>query len=106
VGAAGSAPASTPTNPKLKLARRIGLISAAWDIPGRIDLHISLVSECRSTPATSVAKWLHIDATVRITDRNGRRVVTITPKAMKNATKVSEKTLRWKWTTEDPSKNN
>jgi hypothetical protein len=52
------------------------------------------------------AKWLHIDATVRITDRNGRRVVTITPKVMKNATKVSETTLRWKWTTEDPSKNN
>jgi predicted methyltransferase len=52
------------------------------------------------------AKWLQIDATVRITDRNGRRVETITPKAMKNATKVSETNLRWKWTTEDPSKNN
>src|SRR5260370_25076566 len=50
-------------------------------------------------------KWLQIDAAVRITDRNSRPVETITPTAMKNATKVSETNLTWKWTTEDPSKN-
>jgi hypothetical protein len=51
------------------------------------------------------AKWLKIHATVRITDRNGRVIEAITPKAMKNATKVSETNLTWKWMTEDPSKD-
>jgi hypothetical protein len=50
-------------------------------------------------------KWLQIQATVRITDRNGRAIETITPNAMKNATKVIETNLTWKWTTEDPSKS-
>jgi hypothetical protein len=47
-------------------------------------------------------KWLQIRATVRITDRSGRAFETITPEAMKNATKVSETNLTWKWTTEEP----
>ena len=37
-------------------------------------------------------KWLHIRATVRITDRHGEAFETITAKAMKN--------LNWEWTTE------
>jgi hypothetical protein len=45
-------------------------------------------------------KWLQIYATVRITDRHGQAFETITAKAMKNATKVSETNLNWKWTTE------
>ena len=46
------------------------------------------------------AKWLQIHATVRISDRHGRAFATITAKAMKNATKVSETNLKWEWTTE------
>ena len=34
----------------------------------------------------------------------GQAFETITAKAMKNATNVSETNLTWKWTTEDPSK--
>ena len=48
------------------------------------------------------AKWLQIRATVRITDRGGRAFETITPAAMKNASKVSETAPTWKWTTEEP----
>ena len=48
------------------------------------------------------AKWLQIRATVRITDSGGRAFETITPEAMKNATKVNETSLTWKWTTEEP----
>lgn len=48
------------------------------------------------------AKWLQIRATVRITDRSGRAFETATPAAMKNASKVSETDLTWKWTTEEP----
>jgi hypothetical protein len=51
------------------------------------------------------AKWLQIHATVKIMDRNGRVFDTITPKAMKNASKVSETNLTWKWTTEDPTES-
>jgi hypothetical protein len=50
------------------------------------------------------ARWLQIHATVRLTDRNGRIFETITPEAMKNAAKISETNLKWKWETEDPSK--
>jgi hypothetical protein len=49
------------------------------------------------------AKWLQIYATVRITDRHGQTFETITAKAMKNATKVSEVSetnLNWKWAAE------
>jgi hypothetical protein len=46
------------------------------------------------------AKWLQIHATVRITDRHGQAFETITAKAMKNATNVSETNLNWEWTTE------
>jgi hypothetical protein len=48
--------------------------------------------------------WLQIQAIVQITDRKGRTFETITPEAMKNATKVSETNLKWKWSTQDPSK--
>lgn len=51
-------------------------------------------------------KWLRIDATVRITGRNGRVFETVTPAAMRNATKVSETNPTWKWSTTDPNKDN
>jgi hypothetical protein len=50
-------------------------------------------------------KWLQIQAAVRVTDRNGRAIEAITASAMKNASKVIETNLTWKWTTEDPSKS-
>jgi hypothetical protein len=46
------------------------------------------------------AKWLQIHATVRITDRHGQAFETITARAMKNATNVSESNLNWEWATE------
>jgi hypothetical protein len=46
------------------------------------------------------AKCLQINATVRITDRDGQAFETITAKAMKNAPNVSETNLNWEWTTE------
>lgn len=49
-------------------------------------------------------KWLIINATVRVTGRSRQVYDTITPAAMKNAVKVSETNLTWKWTTEDPNK--
>ena len=48
-------------------------------------------------------KWLRIRATVRVTDRGGRAYETITPAAMKNASKVTETSLTWEWTTEEPA---
>jgi hypothetical protein len=45
-------------------------------------------------------KWLQIQAIVQVTDREGRTFETITPETMKNATKVSETNLKWKWTTQ------
>ena len=45
-------------------------------------------------------KWLQIHSTVRVTDRRGRAFETITAKAMKNATNVSETNLNWEWATE------
>jgi hypothetical protein len=49
-------------------------------------------------------KWLLINTTVRVTDGKGRVLETVTPSAMKNATKVSETNPTWKWTTTDPNK--
>ena len=46
------------------------------------------------------AKWLQIHAAVRITDRHGKALETITAKAMKSATNVIETNLSWKWTSE------
>jgi hypothetical protein len=51
-------------------------------------------------------RWLQIEATVRITDSRGRAFEAITPEALKNAATVRETKPTWKWTTEDPSKNN
>jgi hypothetical protein len=50
-------------------------------------------------------KWLQINATVRITGPKGQVFETITPTAMKNASKVGETNLTWKWTTEDPNQD-
>jgi hypothetical protein len=50
-------------------------------------------------------KWVQITTTVRVTDRRGRVFDTITPEAMKNATTVTEASPAWKWTTEDPFKD-
>jgi hypothetical protein len=51
------------------------------------------------------AKFLQIRATVRVLDRRGRAFETITDRAMKKATKVSETNLNWEWTTgNDPAK--
>jgi hypothetical protein len=47
-------------------------------------------------------KWLQIRATVRITDGSGRVYETITRAAMKNASRVSETSLTWRWTSEEP----
>jgi hypothetical protein len=51
------------------------------------------------------AKFLRIQATVRITDRGGRRYETITPAAKLNASNVLETNLTWQWTTEPPDDN-
>jgi hypothetical protein len=48
-------------------------------------------------------KWLQIKAKVRITGPKGRVFETITPSAMKNASKFTETNLSWTWTTDDPS---
>ena len=50
-------------------------------------------------------KWLVIDATVRVTDRAGKAYDTITRAAMQNVVKVTETSPTWKWTTEDPFKD-
>jgi hypothetical protein len=50
-------------------------------------------------------KWLRINATVRITGAKGKVFETITPAAMKNASKVSETELTWTWAAEDPDKD-
>jgi len=50
-------------------------------------------------------KWLVINSDVRITGRNGQVFETVSPTAMKLATKVSETNLTWQWTTQDPDKD-
>ena len=50
-------------------------------------------------------KWLIIEATTRVTDKAGHAYDTITPAAMKKAVKVTETNPTWKWTTEDPFKD-
>jgi hypothetical protein len=51
-------------------------------------------------------KYLRIYATVRITDRGGRRYETITAEAKLNASNVLETNLTWKWTKEPPDDDN
>jgi hypothetical protein len=46
-----------------------------------------------------------IDATVRVTDRAGKAYDTITRAAMQNVVKVTETSPTWKWTMEDPFKD-
>jgi hypothetical protein len=50
-------------------------------------------------------KWLVVDATVRVTDRAGKAYDTITRAAMQNVVKVTETSPTWKWTMEDPFKD-
>jgi hypothetical protein len=47
-------------------------------------------------------KWLQIRADVKVTDRSGRVFEIITPKAMRNASRVRETNVRWIWTAENP----
>jgi hypothetical protein len=47
--------------------------------------------------------WLVLDAHVRLTGADGAVYETITPAAMKKATKVTETQPTWKWTTKDPN---
>jgi hypothetical protein len=61
----------------------------------------------RAAPYTCAfsGKWLIIDATTRVTDKAGHAYETITPAAMKKAVTVKETNPTWKWTTEDPFKD-
>jgi hypothetical protein len=51
-------------------------------------------------------KWLVLEAMVQITDAKGHVFERTTARAMKSASKISETNLTWKWTTEDPNKDN
>jgi hypothetical protein len=61
----------------------------------------------RAAPYTCAfaGKWLIIEADTRLTDKAGHAYETITPAAMKKAAKVKETNPKWKWTTEDPFKD-
>src|SRR5262249_41169675 len=61
----------------------------------------------RTAPYTCAfaGKWLIIEADTRVTDKAGHAYETITPTAMKKAAKVTETHPTWKWTTEDPFKD-
>lgn len=61
----------------------------------------------RAAPYTCefAGKWLIIEADTRVTDKAGHGYDTITPAAMKKAAKVTETNPKWKWTTEDPFKD-
>jgi hypothetical protein len=61
----------------------------------------------RAAPYTCefTGKWLIIEAATKVTDKTGHAYDTITPAAMKNAVKVTETNPTWKWTTENPFKD-
>jgi hypothetical protein len=61
----------------------------------------------RAAPYTCAfaGKWLIIEADTRVTDKAGHAYETITPAAMKKATTVKETNPKWKWTTDDPFKD-
>ena len=61
----------------------------------------------RAAPYTCefAGKWLVIEATTRVTDKAGHAYDTITPAAMKKAVNVKETNPTWKWTTENPLKD-
>jgi hypothetical protein len=50
-------------------------------------------------------KWLIIEAKTRVTDKTGHAYDTITPAAMKKAVDVKETNPTWKWSTENPFKD-
>jgi hypothetical protein len=50
-------------------------------------------------------KWLIIEADTPLTDKAGHAYETITPAAMKKVANVKETNPKWKWTTEDPFKD-
>lgn len=59
----------------------------------------------RAAPYTCnfISKWLSLNATVTVTGPNGTVYDTITPDAMKNASKVTETKPVWKWSTTEPN---
>ncbi len=59
----------------------------------------------RAAPYTCnfISKWLSLNATVTVTDPNGKVYDTITPDAMKNASKVTETKPVWKWSATEPN---
>jgi hypothetical protein len=61
----------------------------------------------RAAPYTCnfAGKWLIIEAATWVTDKAGHAYDTITPAAMKKAANVKETNPTWKWTTEDPFKD-
>jgi hypothetical protein len=61
----------------------------------------------RAAPYTCgfAGKWLIIEATTKVTDTAGHVYDTITTAAMKKAVKVTETNPTWKWTTENPFKD-
>jgi hypothetical protein len=61
----------------------------------------------RAAPYTCefAGKWLIIEATTRVTDKAGHAYDAITPAAMKKAVTVKETNPTWKWTTENPFKD-
>jgi hypothetical protein len=50
-------------------------------------------------------KWLIIEATTRVTDKTGHAYDPITPAAMKKAATVKETNPTWKWSAENPLKD-
>ncbi len=47
-------------------------------------------------------RWLHIDARVRLTARDGREFKRLSRTAMGEAVKVEETNLRWRWSDKAP----
>jgi hypothetical protein len=48
------------------------------------------------------SKWLQINATVRVTGRKGEVYETDSAQAMKRARKISQTSVTWAWTDDDP----
>jgi hypothetical protein len=59
----------------------------------------------RAAPYTCnfISKWLSLNATVTVSGPNGKVYDTITPDAMKNASKVTETEPVWKWSATEPN---
>lgn len=59
----------------------------------------------RAAPYTCnfITKWLSLNATVTVSGPDGKVYDTITPDAMKNASKVTETKPVWKWSATEPN---